>query len=152
MTDRTAFQLAQLAFWLMAAPDGHAKNFSIFLRQGNAYEMTPLYDVLSAWPYVGRGRGPWHWREVRRAMTLRSKDTHCEIRTIRSRHGYGFALKSGGLQAWEAVQGLVDSVAPALDTVETQLPQDFISASGSQSRKECGAKRRSSSQRRSPRS
>lgn len=32
-TDRLAFQLAQLAFWLMAAPDGHAKNFSVFLRQ-----------------------------------------------------------------------------------------------------------------------
>ena len=25
-TDRMAFQLVQLAFWLMAAPDGHAKN------------------------------------------------------------------------------------------------------------------------------
>ncbi|MFC5610324.1 HipA domain-containing protein [Variovorax soli] len=47
-----AFQLAQLAFCLMSAPDGHAKNFSIFLRQGSAYEMTPLYDVLSVWPYV----------------------------------------------------------------------------------------------------
>lgn len=50
------FQLAQLAFWLTAAPDGHAKNFSIFLRQGNAYDMTPLYDVLSVWPCVGKSR------------------------------------------------------------------------------------------------
>jgi hypothetical protein len=29
--------------------DSHAKNFSIFLRQGGACEMTLFYDVLSAW-------------------------------------------------------------------------------------------------------
>lgn len=124
-TDRMAFQLAQLAFWLMAAPDGHAKNYSIFLRQGNAYEMTPLYDVLSVWPYVGRSRGQLHWREVRLAMALRSKNTHYEIHTIRARHWHDLAMKNGGPEVWEAMQGLVDRVAPALDAVEAQLPQGF---------------------------
>jgi serine/threonine-protein kinase HipA len=124
-TDRMAFQLAQLAFWLMAAPDGHAKNYSIFLRQGNAYDMTPLYDVLSVWPYVGRSRGQLHWREVRMAMALRSKNTHYEIHTIRARHWHDLAMKNGGPRVWEAMQGLVDRVAPALDAVEAQLPQGF---------------------------
>jgi len=49
-TDRAHFVLAQLAFWLLAATDGHAKNVSIFHRAGGAFGMTPLYDVLSAWP------------------------------------------------------------------------------------------------------
>ena len=124
-TDRAAFQLAQLAFWLMAAPDGHAKNFSIFLRQGNAYEMTPLYDVLSVWPYVGKGRGQLHLRDVRLAMALRSKNTHYEIHTIRARHWHDLAMKNGGPLVWEAMQGLVDRVAPALDAVGAQLPHDF---------------------------
>lgn len=124
-TDRMAFQLAQLAFWLMAAPDGHAKNFSIFLRQGNAYEMTPLYDVLSAWPYVGRSRGQLHLRQVRLAMALRSKNTHYEIQTIRARHWHDLAMKNGGPRVWEAMWGLVDRVAPVLDAVEPQLPQGF---------------------------
>jgi serine/threonine-protein kinase HipA len=49
--DKLAFQLTQLAFWLMAATDGHAKNYSIFLQPGDTYVMTPLYDILSMWPY-----------------------------------------------------------------------------------------------------
>lgn len=124
-TDRMAFQLAQLAFWLMAAPDGHAKNFSIFLRQGNAYEMTPLYDVLSVWPHVGRSRGQLHWRDVRLAMALRSRNTHYETHTIRARHWHDLAMKNGGPRVWEAMQGLVAGVAQALDTVEAQLPPGF---------------------------
>ena len=124
-TDRMAFQLAQLAFWLMAAPDGHAKNFSIFLRQGNAYEMTPLYDVLSVWPYVGTRRGQLHVREVRLAMALRSKNAHYEIHTIRARHWHDLAMRNGGPVVWEAMQGLVDGVAQALGAVEARLPKDF---------------------------
>jgi serine/threonine-protein kinase HipA len=45
--DRLSFQLTQLAFWLMAASDGHAKNYSLFIGPGDAYAMTPLYDVIS---------------------------------------------------------------------------------------------------------
>ena len=53
--DALAFQLTQLAFWLMAATDGHAKNFSIFLGPGGVFRLTPLYDVLSMWPIMGNG-------------------------------------------------------------------------------------------------
>lgn len=38
----------------MAATDGHAKNCSIFLQPGDTYVMTPLYDILSLWPYFGK--------------------------------------------------------------------------------------------------
>ena len=34
----------------MGAPDGHAKNFSIFLTPGGRYRMTPVYDVMSVEP------------------------------------------------------------------------------------------------------
>lgn len=124
-TDRLAFQLAQLAFWLMAAPDGHAKNFSIFMRQGNTYEMTPLYDVLSVWPYVGKGRGQLHLRDVRLAMALRSKNTHYDIYGIRTRHWHDLAMKNGGPAVWEAMRGLVEQVEEALDAVEARLPEAF---------------------------
>ena len=124
-TDRMAFQLAQLAFWLMAAPDGHAKNYSIFLRQGGSYEMTPLYDVLSVWPYVGKGRGQWHLRDVRLAMALRSKNVHYDIFGIRARHWHALAMKNGGPNIWEAMLGLVAQVDTALADVEAQLPAYF---------------------------
>jgi serine/threonine-protein kinase HipA len=74
--DTTLFLLTQLAFVLMAATDGHAKNFSIYLDRGDAYRMTPLYDVLSMWPYFGDGasqfrqrKGAWRWPCARRTRT-----------------------------------------------------------------------------------
>jgi serine/threonine-protein kinase HipA len=123
--DRMAFQLAQLVFWLMAAPDGHAKNFSIFLRQGNSYEMTPLYDVLSVWPYVGKGRGQRHLRDVRLAMALRSRNVHYDIFGIHTRHWHGLAMKNGGPDVWGAMVGLVEQVEAALSEVQVRLPDDF---------------------------
>ena len=45
---------AQLLFFLLAATDGHAKNFSIRILAGGRFQLTPLYDVLSAWPVIGK--------------------------------------------------------------------------------------------------
>jgi serine/threonine-protein kinase HipA len=42
--DRLNFFKTQLVFWLLAATDGHAKNFSIFHLPGSRYQATPLYD------------------------------------------------------------------------------------------------------------
>ena len=53
--DRSHFLRSQLAFWLLAATDGHAKNFSLFHQRGGGFRLTPLYDVLSAWPIIGDG-------------------------------------------------------------------------------------------------
>lgn len=48
----------QVLFWmLLRAIDGHAKNFSLCLDPGGGLRLTPLYDVLSAWPVIGRGSG-----------------------------------------------------------------------------------------------
>lgn len=123
--DMQTFQLAQLAFWLMAAPDGHAKNFSIFLRQGQAFDMTPLYDVLSIWPYVGKARGQIHPREVRLAMAQRGKRLHYDLQGIQARHWHALAMKHGGPAVWEAMIGLAGTVDAALDAVEAGLPRGF---------------------------
>ncbi|RYH41147.1 MAG: type II toxin-antitoxin system HipA family toxin, partial [Alcaligenaceae bacterium] len=95
------------------------------LRQGNAYEMAPLYDVLSVWPYAGKGRGQLHLRDVRLAMALRSKNKHYEIYGVRPRHWHDLAMRNGGLAVWEAMRGLVDRVGQALAIVEARLPEDF---------------------------
>ena len=49
-SDLTTFFKAQVLFWMLRAIDGHAKNFSLFLKPGGRFQLTPLYDVLSAWP------------------------------------------------------------------------------------------------------
>jgi serine/threonine-protein kinase HipA len=123
--DKVIFQLAQLAFWLMGAPDGHAKNFSVFLREGGLYELTPLYDVLSVWPYAGGRAGQLHERQIRLAMALRSKNAHYDIDGIHARHWRGLAQKNGGSVVWEAMVNLVQRVDGALDVVESALPQGF---------------------------
>lgn len=119
------FLLTQLAFYLLAATDGHAKNFSIFLNAGDSYEMTPLYDVISMWPYHGDGQGRLRYRDAVLAMALRSKNAHYHLNTIQARHWRGLALGNGGAPMWEAMRAFVESVEAALDRVQAELPADF---------------------------
>ena len=48
--DREMFFKSQILFWMLAAIDGHGKNFSLFIEPGTSFRMTPLYDVISAYP------------------------------------------------------------------------------------------------------
>ena len=123
--DTLAFQLTQLSFWLLAATDGHAKNCSIFLRPGDSYVMTPLYDILSMWPYFGKGPNQFDRRRSGLAMPMRSKNVHYGLDTIHTRHWHGLAMKNGGPSVWAAMLGLVEQVEPALAAVEQRLPPAF---------------------------
>ena len=123
--DTLAFQLTQLAFWLMAATDGHAKNHSIFLQPGDRYVMTPLYDMLSMWPYFGVGPNRFNRRQAGLAMALRAKNAHYKLETIQPRHWHQLAMKHGGPAVWQAMQALAEQVGPALAAVEAKLPAGF---------------------------
>ncbi len=123
--DRTQFVLAQLAFWLLAATDGHAKNFSIFLHRGGGYSMTPLYDVLSAWPIIGKGANMLAKQNARLAMAIHSRSTHYKLGEIRARHWKGLASACGGDGVWARMVGMVEGVDGALQLVQAQLPEDF---------------------------
>ncbi len=35
---------------LLGATDGHLKNFSVHIAPGGHYQLTPFYDLLSAYP------------------------------------------------------------------------------------------------------
>jgi serine/threonine-protein kinase HipA len=119
------FLCAQLAFWLLAATDGHAKNFSIFLLRGGGYRMTPLYDVISVWPVIGNGPNLVAWQEAKLAMAVRSKNVHYELARIQTRHWQGLAKRSGAEGTWEAMQALVARVEPAIARVQVLLPAGF---------------------------
>lgn len=123
--DTTLFLLAQLAFLLMAATDGHAKNFSIYLDRGDAFRMTPLYDVLSMWPYYGDGANQFRPRKAGLAMAMRSKSAHYLFHTIQARHWQQLAAKHGGDTVWAEMIDLVSRVDRALRQVEQELPKDF---------------------------
>jgi serine/threonine-protein kinase HipA len=77
---------AQLLFWMLAAGDGHAKNFSIRLLAGGRYELTPLYDVLSYWPIIGDGPRELSWHKAKLAMAVWGTNRHYVLGTITRRH------------------------------------------------------------------
>lgn len=54
--DLRRFFKTQVLFWLLAATDGHGKNFSIRLAPGGRFVLAPLYDVLSVQPNFDAGR------------------------------------------------------------------------------------------------
>ncbi|MEP6790039.1 MAG: type II toxin-antitoxin system HipA family toxin [Ramlibacter sp.] len=123
--DKLTFVRTLLAFWLMGATDGHAKNFSIFLERGGGYRMTPLYDVLSAWPIIGNGPNQLSPRRARLSMALRGKNTHHHLHEIHTRHWQALALQSGVPDAFDAMVGLVLQVPLALEEAAAELPAGF---------------------------
>jgi len=123
--DREQFLLVQLAFWLLAATDGHAKNFSVFLNAGDSYRLTPLYDVLSAWPIIGQGANSLSPQKARLAMGLRARNMHYRLREIRARHYRELAEKSGVPAVWDKMRELINNVPPSLAAVEKRLAPDF---------------------------
>jgi len=123
--DQRHFCLSQLAFWLLAATDGHAKNFSISLLAGGRYRLTPLYDVLSAWPVIGHGANRLPIQKAKLAMGVPGKTTHYRLQDIRARHWYSLAVTCLGHTVWQSMQDLVERVPAALDEVEKSLPADF---------------------------
>lgn len=124
-SDRASFAITQLTFWLLAATDGHAKNYSVFLQPGDAYISTPLYDVLSVFPYVGTGPNQINWRKAELALALRAKNAHYRLYDIQSRHWHGLAMQYGGPAVWQRMLNHVERVEPALTAVEQTLPSDF---------------------------
>ncbi len=86
--DRMAFMKAQIVFWLLAAIDGHAKNFSIFLSPGG-YRLTPLYDVMSAAPWP-----EFSDHKIKLAMALGNKNYY-RLKQIQLRHFYQTGQKAG---------------------------------------------------------
>jgi serine/threonine-protein kinase HipA len=117
---------SQILFWMLAAPDGHAKNFSIRLLAGGQYRLTPLYDVMSIWPVEGNGPNQWSWYKARLAMGLWSRSKHDAFRDVQRRHFNALALKcSYGADAEPLIQRLIDETPGVIERVSAELPERF---------------------------
>lgn len=122
--DQKTLMKAQILFWLIGATDGHAKNFSVFIRPGGSYSLTPLYDVLTAQPSLEAA-------QVRRnqmtlAMSVGKKNRY-RIDQIKGRHFVQTAEEARlpkGI-AYEAIEEVVETATDAIDQVESMLPNDF---------------------------
>lgn len=120
---RTLFQ-AQLAFWLIGATDGHAKNFSIFLHPGGGYALTPLYDVLTAQPSLDAGQV--QRKQMKLAMSI-GTNRHYRLDEIQLRHFFqtGDAAGLSRKLIRNAVEAVADRLDNALRSIEAELPAGF---------------------------
>src|SRR5690606_39557361 len=62
--------------------DGHAKNFSLAIEPGGYFRLAPLYDVLSAWPWVGTKQNQCPIQRVKMAMALRTSNTRYKMQEV----------------------------------------------------------------------
>lgn len=129
-SDKRAFIKAQIVFWLLAATDGHAKNFSLFHERGGTYRLTPFYDVLSAWPIVGNGPRLLPVQQVKLAMAVRGRNAHGKINDIQPRHWDTVARLAGLGDAAGLVAEVRDQTPAVIAEVSGQLPTEFPSEVG----------------------
>jgi serine/threonine-protein kinase HipA len=126
--DRRLFMKTQLLFWLLGAIDGHAKNFSIYLLPQGAYRLTPLYDVMSAWPIVARQE--IHQKQMKMAMAVDSKNKHYFWNEIMPRHWSAMSRKVRfpEEELHSVLQELLDPMGDVICRVATSLPVGFPSS------------------------
>jgi serine/threonine-protein kinase HipA len=117
---------AQILFWMLAACDGHAKNFSIRILSQGRYHLTPLYDVLSYWPVTGEGGDKISPHKLKLAMAFRGKNKHASLLNIQRRHLNETAARSGfGESAEPLIEEILGKTPNALAAVEKDVPKGF---------------------------
>ena len=126
--DLRTLMASQILFWMLLAPDGHAKNFSIQLQAGPAgrFRLTPMYDIMSAYPVIGAGPNQWAAKDVKLAMALLGKNRHYHMHNIQRRHFNSTAKKVGYKENAEPLlQDLIARTPDVIAQVQAELPKGF---------------------------
>lgn len=123
--DRDTFFRAQVLFWLLAAIDGHAKNFSVFIEAEGKYRLTPLYDIMSAHPLLEKKQ--LQAQKIKMAMALKGKNTHYHWYKIQRRH---FLETAKGMtyskeRAETILEEMLLKIDAVIEQVSDQLPKKF---------------------------
>lgn len=123
--DRRAFMKSLVIFHLLGATDGHAKNYSIAWGP-LGFQMTPLYDILSAQPLTDRGR--FSTEKLKLAMAIGDK-TRVRIRDIYRRHFHqtAKACRMAITEIDSIIDETLDQMPQVIDRVSSQLKEDFPS-------------------------
>jgi serine/threonine-protein kinase HipA len=120
---KTLFK-AQIVFWLLAATDGHAKNFSLRLSPGGRFRLAPLYDVVSAQPSLDARQ--IRVNQMKLAMAV-GANRHYVINTIVGRHFLQTAEHCGLPEklARDVIEEIGDTGRTEIDKALSVLPKGF---------------------------
>ncbi|MBK7052879.1 MAG: type II toxin-antitoxin system HipA family toxin [Rhodoferax sp.] len=125
-TDLATLLKTQLLFWMLAAPDGHAKNFSLRVLAQGRYCLTPLYDVMSIWPVEGNGANQFSRFKVKLAMAVLGKNKHYHFKDIQRRHFNHTAAKYfQRSDAEDLIEQVLERTPVAIDNMARKLPAGF---------------------------
>lgn len=119
--DRATFMRSQLAFFLLAATDGHAKNFSVFLTK-SGFRLTPLYDVMSVFPAISKKQIAQPRAKL--AMSV-GNSKHYKLKEISRRH-FAQTAKSCGFPQRD-LDAIIEDVVTRTRNLESaiKLPRNF---------------------------
>lgn len=125
--DKMTFLKAQVVFWLLAATDGHAKNFSIQHLANNRYQLAPLYDVISVHPLIGNQSHQIPIQKVKMAMAVKGSQNYYHIQKIQRRHfiAQGKAVGFPEFEIHSMLDALLVNVVNVVERVEAILPEGF---------------------------
>lgn len=125
--DRDIFFSAQILFWLLAAIDGHAKNFSIYIEPSGKYRLTPLYDIMSAHPLIANKQ--LQAKKINMAMALKGKNNHYHWHDIQRRHFLSMAkiANYSTEKAEQILDDMLKKVETVIEKVSDNLPSRFPS-------------------------
>ncbi|EOB3583561.1 HipA domain-containing protein [Vibrio vulnificus] len=109
--------------YLLGATDGHLKNFSVHIDPEGHYQLTPFYDLLSAYPVVG-SKG-LNKRKLKLSIGLKaSKGYKYNINKIYLRHieqtASQFDISND--ECHEVVSGFLAQFSNALSSIDKQFP------------------------------
>lgn len=123
--DRTNFFKSLFLFWVLGAIDGHAKNFSIFINTGGRFQLTPLYDVLSAYPLANKKQ--LEWKKLKMAMSVQAKNKHYHWNEISKRHWEEMAnfCKFSNQTLENIIEEIFENIDNVIDSVTLKLPNSF---------------------------
>ena len=123
--DKENFFKTQLLFWILCAIDGHAKNFSLAILPLGRFEMAPLYDVLSAYPILGQGKGKLARQHTTMAMAVWGKNRHYHWLRIAKRHWIKTAADCGIIEGEQLIETVVSQAESVISNVAKELDDDF---------------------------
>ena len=124
--DLTTLLKAQILFWMLAAPDGHAKNFSIRVLPQGRYQLTPLYDVMSIWPIAGSGPNQFSMFKAKMAMAVLGRNKHYHFKDIQRRHFNNMAARYlSRTDAEDLMKDLTERAPTAVSNMRCKLGIEF---------------------------
>lgn len=123
--DRDMFYRSQVLFWLLAAIDGHAKNFSVFIEPEGRYRLTPLYDIMSAYPLMEKKQ--LHAQKIKMAMALKGKNNHYHWYSMQRRHFLetAKAVNYSPERAEAILNEMLEKTESVINEVAAKVPQGF---------------------------